>query len=167
MEFDQNLKCSAGLITKGKAEKMNFSASQKVCKELAERFGYLEVKSLEGQVEIRQLSSACWLLKGQITAEIIQACVVSGEAVPESLNFEMHERYLETLEDAEEIDPMGVDVELLIKGDIPVGEAISQALAVHANAWPRDEKAPILGPPDKLRDENHPFAKLSELKNLN
>jgi len=50
------------------------------------------------------------------------------------------------------------------KGFIPVGEAISQAVAVHATAWPRHDSAPILAPPPELKMENNPFEKLSELK---
>ena len=76
----------------------------------------------------------------------------------------MIERYLETFENIVEIDPMGVDVEVLNNGMIPVGEAVAQALAVHVTAWPRRADAPILAPPPELKEQNHPFAILSELK---
>ena len=164
MSFSLDLKLTASLITKDSPEKIVVSASEAVRSELAERFGYLDVKVLTGKLDVRRISSACWQIKGQFTAEIIQSCVVSGEPVEEHFQFDLIERYLETLENGEEIDPMGVDVELLDNGMIPVGEAVAQALAVHATAWPRSANAPILAPPPELKEQNHPFAKLSELK---
>ena len=83
--------------------------------------------------------------------------------VKRAIEHEM-DRQIEILENGEEIDPMGVDVEVLDNGMIPVGEAVAQALAVHATAWPRCADAPILAPPPELKEQNHPFAKLSELK---
>jgi hypothetical protein len=53
---------------------------------------------------------------------------------------------------------------MLENGMIPVGEAVAQALAVHAAPWPRHPDAPILAPPEEAKEENRPFAKLSELK---
>lgn len=164
MSFTLDFNITASLITKGSPERMKVSASEAVCAELAARFGYLGVESLKGQFEVRQISAACWQLKGRFSTRIIQACVVSAEPVAENFEFELLERFLETLENEEEIDPMGVDVELLDNGMIPVGEAVAQALAVHATAWPRHPDAPILAPPADAKDENHPFAKLSELK---
>ena len=164
MSFSPDLKLTASLITKDSPERMVITASEVVCTELAERFGYLEVKALTGKLDVRRISSACWQIRGSLTAEISQACVVSGEPVEERFQFDLVERYLETLENGEEIDPMGVDVELLDNGMIPVGEAVAQALAVHATAWPRRADAPILAPPPEVKEQNHPFAKLSELK---
>ena len=93
----------------------------------------------------------------------------SGEAVADNFEFELLERYLEAPENSkakihEEIDPMGVDVEMLENGMIPVGEAVAQACAVHAASWPRHPDAPILAPLEEVKEENRPFAKLSELK---
>ena len=164
MSFSLDLKLTASLITKDSPNRMVITASGAVCTELAERFGYLEVKALTGKLDVRRISSACWQIKGQFTAEITQSCVVSGEPVEERFLFDLIERYLETLENVEEIDPMGVDVEVLDNGMIPVGEAVAQVLAVHANAWPRRADAPILALPPQLKKQNHPFAKLSELK---
>ena len=164
MSFSLDMKLTASLITKDSPERMVITASEAVCTELAERFGYLAVKALTGKLDVRRISSACWQIKGQLTAEITQSCVVSGEPVEERFQFDLIERYLETLENGEEIDPMGVDVEVLDNGMIPVGEAVAQALAVHATAWPRSTDAPILAPPPDLKEQNHPFAKLSELK---
>ena len=163
-DFDPELRFTASLITKSTPEKLVITASDGVCAALAERFGYIAINALSGKIDIRRVSASCWQIKGVFSAEIIQSCVVSGDPVGEKFQFELLERYLETFEKVEEIDPMGVDVELLENGMIPVGEAISQALAINATAWPRHPDAPILAPPPELKEQNHPFAKLSELK---
>jgi len=163
-DFDPELRLAASLITKSTPEKLVITASDGVCAALAERFGYIAINALSGKIDIRRVSASCWQIKGVFSTEIIQSCVVSGDPVNEKFQFELLERYLETLENVEEIDPMGVDVELLENGMIPVGEAISQALAINATAWPRHPDAPILAPPPELKEQNHPFAKLSELK---
>jgi uncharacterized metal-binding protein YceD (DUF177 family) len=79
------------------------------------------------------------------------------------LSFDVLERFVPESEEIEEIDPTGVDVERLQDGHIPIGDAISQAIAICAPAYPRSKTAPILEEPEVLR-ENNPFAKLSELK---
>ena len=163
-DFDPELRLTASLIPKSTPEKLVITASDGVCAALAERFGYIAINALSGKIDIRRVSASCWQAKGVFSAEIIQSCVVSGDPVREKFQFELLERYLETLENVEEIDPMGVDVELLENGMIPVGEAVSQALAINATAWPRHPDAPILAPPPELKEQNHPFAKLSELK---
>ena len=163
-DFDPKLMLNASLIAKNTPEKLFITASDGVCAALAERFGYIAINALSGKIDIRRVSASCWQIKGVFSAEIIQSCVVSGDPVGEKFQFELLERYLETFEKVEEIDPMGVDVELLENGMIPVGEAISQALAINATAWPRHPDAPILAPPPELKEQNHPFAKLSELK---
>ena len=163
-DFAPELRLTASLITKSTPEKLVITASDGVCAALAERFGYIAINALSGKIDIRRVSASCWQIKGVFSAEIIQSCVVSGDPVGEKFQFELLERYLENLENVEEIDPMGVDVELLENGMIPVGEAISQALAINATAWPRHPDAPILAPPPELKEQNHPFAKLSELK---
>ena len=169
MHFTLDLKLSASMIVKDTPERIKINASEAVCSALAERFGYLGVNSLKGQIEVRLISASCWQLKGFFVAEILQACVVSGEAVADNFEFELLERYLEAPENSkakihEEIDPMGVDVEMLENGMIPVGEAVAQACAVHAASWPRHPDAPILAPLEEVKEENRPFAKLSELK---
>ena len=163
-DFDPKLMLNASLIAKNTPEKLVITASDGVCAALAERFGYIAINALSGKIDIRRVSASCWQIKGVFSAEIIQSCVVSGDPVNEKFQFELLERYLETFEKVEEIDPMGVDVELLENGMIPVGEAISQALAINATAWPRHPDTPILAPSPELKEQNHPFAKLSELK---
>ena len=77
---------------------------------------------------------------------------------------ELEERFVETLSDQTEIDAMEVDVDLLVNGEIPVGEGLCQWIGVCAPAWPRAENVPVLGEPGLENVKNNPFSRLSELK---
>ena len=71
---------------------------------------------------------------------------------------------MDKLSDQTEIDAMEVDVDLLVNGEIPVGESLCQWIGVYAPAWPRAENVSVLGEPKLSDAENHPFNRLSELK---
>lgn len=90
--------------------------------------------------------------------------MVSGQPVVSRLVIELEERFVRAFADQTEVDAMDVDVDLLVDGDIPVGESLSQWIGVCAPAWPRAADVPVLEEPEAAEPENHPFAKLSELK---
>src|SRR3546814_7135680 len=65
--------CSSDLLTANAAE----------CRALAKRFGILAVLRLEARLEIRPdpVLAGCYVVSGQVDAEVEQACVVSLEPV--------------------------------------------------------------------------------------
>ena len=77
---------------------------------------------------------------------------------------ELEERFVESFSDKTEIDAMEVNVDLLVNGEIPVGECVCQWIGVCAPAWPRAENVSVPGESELDDIENHPFARLSELK---
>ena len=100
------------MIAKSTPEKAGHHRLGRVCAALAERWIYRH-QCLVRQDRIKTNIGQLLADKGRLSAEIIQSCVVSGDPVGEKFQFELLERYLETFENVEEIDPMGVDVELL------------------------------------------------------
>ena len=131
---------------------------------LSERFAFIKVEDVMGKLALAQIADGCWELKGKINVAITQACVVSGQPVESTFMIELEERFVDSFSEHTEIDAMEVDVDLLVNGEIPVGECLCQWIGVCAPAWPRAENVPVLGG-SKLDDtENHPFARLSELK---
>ena len=132
--------------------------------QLCERFAFIKLEDVVGKLALAQIADGCWELKGEINIEITQACVVSGKPVESSFTIELEERFVDTLSDQTEIDAMEVDVDLLVNGEIPVGESLSQWIGICAPAWPRAENVPVLGESEYDRAKNHPFARLSELK---
>ena len=132
--------------------------------QLSERFAFIKLEDVMGKLALAQIADGCWELKGRINVKITQACVVSGQPVESTFTIELEERFVDTLSNQIEIDAMEVDVDLLVNGDIPVGESLCQWIGVCAPAWPRAESVPVLGEPELENTENHPFARLSELK---
>ena len=133
-------------------------------RQLSERFAFIKLEDVMGKLALAQIADGCWELKGKINVAITQACVVSGQPVESAFMIELEERFVDSFSDQTEIDAMEVDVDLLVNGEIPVGECLCQWIGVCAPAWPRSENFPVLDEPELDNTENHPFARLSELK---
>ena len=133
-------------------------------RQLSERFAFIELGAVMGKLALAQVADGCWELKGKINVAITQACVVSGQPVESTFMIELEERFVGSFSEQTEIDAMEVDVDLLVNGEIPVGECLCQWIGVCAPAWPRAENVPVLDEPEFDNTENHPFTRLSELK---
>ena len=131
---------------------------------LSERFAFIKLENVMGRLALAQIADGCWELKGKINVAIIQACVVSGQPVESTFMIKLEERFVNSFSNQTEIDAMEVDVDLLVNGEIPIGECLCQWIGVCAPAWPRAENVPVLGGLELDNSENHPFARLSELK---
>lgn len=130
---------------------------------LAERFGFTAVASLDVRLEIARVGPDAWDVKGRLQAQIVQPCIVTGDPVPETVDFAIEERYVRAADEDDEIVVGLEDSEPLVDGCIEVGEMVAQSLALAANAWPRTADAP-----DEFKagnvEEAHPFASLGSLK---
>ena len=130
---------------------------------LATRFGFTAVASLDVGLEIARVGPDAWDVKGRLQAEIVQPCIVTGDPVPETVDFAIEERYVRAADEDDEIVVGLEDSEPLVDGCIEVGEMVAQSLALAANAWPRTADAP-----DEFKagnvEEAHPFASLGSLK---
>ena len=130
---------------------------------LAERFGFLSVNSLVADLRVKRAAKGAWDVRGKMQAEIEQACVVTGEPVSESVDFDIEERYVLAAVPEDEIVVDLDDAEPLVNGCIDLGEMVSQMLALSVSAWPRSEGAPETFQAGE-EDRTHPFASLSSLK---
>lgn len=130
---------------------------------LADRFGFTAVASLDVRLEIARVGPDAWDVKGRLQAQIVQPCIVTGDPVPETVDFAIEERYVRAADEDDEIVVGLEDSEPLVDGCIEVGEMVAQSLALAANAWPRTADAP-----DEFKagnvEEAHPFASLGSLK---
>ena len=159
-----DLRVPAQTVVTGQPIQLDVCFNEDERRSLCERFSFIELVGPEGKLTLRQLADGCWALKGRLEGEVTQACVVSGKPVVSPLVVELEERFVKAFSDQTEVDAMDVDVDLLVDGDIPVGESLSQWIGVCAPAWPRALDVPVLEEPEPAEPENHPFAKLSELK---
>lgn len=130
---------------------------------LADRFGFTAVASLDVRLEIARVGPDAWDVKGRLQAQIVQPCIVTGDPVPETVDFAIEERYVRAADEDDEIVVGLDDSEPLVDGCIELGELVAQSLALAANAWPRTADAP-----DEFKagnvEEAHPFASLGSLK---
>jgi len=135
-------------------------------RDVAERFGWVSVDNLTAELRIRKVARNCWDIDGQMTAQIIQSCVVTGESVAESIDFHIEERYVRTADQPDEVE-VGLDgAEPLKNGAIDIGELVVQSLGLAATPWPRSATAPdSYSVGDQKLD--HPFKGLSLLKRQN
>jgi len=163
-DFSLDLCLAADSVGQKGAAAFSFCLDDGACADLAARFRFLSVDNMQGVIKISRIAADCWQLDAEITAHIVQECGITGDAVPEALSYTVCERYVDGLEDVQEVDPMGADTEVLEGGFIPVGEAIAQSLALNAAAWPRHPDAPQPVPDEGHARTIRPFAKLSELK---
>ena len=154
----------ANVIARGSFVHFDICLKETERRQLSERFSFIKLEDVTGKLTLAQIADECWELKGKINVAITQACVVSGQPVESTFMIELEERFVDLFSDQTEIDAMEVDVDLLVNGEIPVGECLSQWIGVCAPAWPRAENFPVLGEPELDNTENHPFARLSELK---
>ena len=130
---------------------------------LADRFGFIEIRNLEISVEIVRVGPDAWDVKGRLQAQLLQPCIVTGDPVPETVDFALEERYVRATNEDDEVVVGLEDSEPLVDGCIELGELVAQSLALAANAWPR-----TVGAPDEFKagdvDVVHPFASLGNLK---
>ncbi|WP_282609149.1 DUF177 domain-containing protein [Pelagibius sp. Alg239-R121] len=119
-----------------------FSADETECAALAARFGVTALRNVLATVVLRRKARGdLVVLEGDLTAEVEQPCVVTLEAVNESVNESFVLRF--TLDSAKAeldvtIDPEADDPpEAVGPEGIDVGEVIAQQLSVAINPYPR------------------------------
>ncbi len=88
---------------------------------LAERFGFLSVGELAADLRIKRAAKGAWDVRGRLQAEIVQACVVTGAPVSESVDFDIEERYVLAAVPEDEIVVDLDDAEPLVNGCIDIG----------------------------------------------
>lgn len=151
---------------------------EKQLSDLAKRFKLVALNSFSAAVSVYsdRKDKTIWI-KGTITAELVQQCVVTLGDVPEKLD-ESFELMLVSPEMAEQLDedevyldPEAPDYDAFEGATVPVGDMVAQTLAVLMNPYPKQEGAEIKVPNGKgvsinedLEEKPNPFAVLSKLR---
>ena len=153
-------------LDQGRPLTLDLRAESQDCAALAERFGWMEVRSLEASLEIKPVAGSAYEITGVIGAEIVQRCRVTGNSVPEMVAVDVRERFVVApdKDGVAEIDPMAVSVEVIEGGVIPVGEMVAQLVGLEAAAWPKDPEAAGFAALDRAPEPARPLASLAEWK---
>jgi len=130
------------------------------CRALAGRFRLQAVHSLRATVRLSRLrghQAGMVQVKGTLTAEVVQTCVVTLEPVPESVTESFSALFSpDAAEDDQEmvLDPAALDEDLpepLIDGVIDIGELTAQHLSLALDPYPRAPGVEFTGYDDDER----------------
>ncbi len=142
---------------------IKWQATAAECKELAQRLKVQQVRHF--CVQITAKNADLITIKGHITAEVIQACVVTGAPVGQMIDDTFEEFFCEKSKHKNEIDiDMDTpDVTPVEGGKIDLGELATQYLILGLDPYPRQKEATFS---DKVEDDSrpNPFSVLKKLK---
>lgn len=140
---------------------------------LARRFGLLALDRLEAAVAVARRDEEI-VLQGTLNAEVSQACIASGAAVPAALIVPFEIRFRPQPESGRpeeevELDEGEMDVVFYDRGEIDIGEAVAETLSLNLDPWPRAPEADAVLRAAGVKREGEeekesPFAALSALK---
>lgn len=134
------------------------------CAALARRFGLLALDRLEAQLRLVRLPGGLLRLSGTLSADVVQACVVTLEPVRARIGEEFTLAYRAGAADGEKAVVLSGAEELVepLPGSIlDIGEAVAQQLSLALDPYPRAPGAAAEVPGDSLAS---PFAALAKWK---
>ncbi|OWK31806.1 YceD family protein [Sphingomonas mucosissima] len=109
---------------------------------LAERFGLLSIERLTGSFVLHR-ESAGISVTGRVTAAATQACSISGEPLPATVNEDARLRFVDDLGGGEEVELDDADIDVLpLEGAaIDLGEVAAETLVLSLDPFPRGPNA--------------------------
>ncbi|HET6158179.1 MAG TPA: DUF177 domain-containing protein [Dongiaceae bacterium] len=142
---------------------------------LAERFGLLSLDNLTASFTLKRARKDLVRVKGRVSAELVQACVVTLDPVPARIDERFEVDFLEGVQPA--VDDIELDVEgaeapePALDGWIDLGELAAEQLGLAIDPYPRKPDAEV---PAEWKSEAstepalvvrpNPFAALEKLK---
>lgn len=176
-EFSRRLRLDR--LASGAVEE-TLSATEEECAALAARFRIPAVNRLEGRLRVRRPSSRGPIVRieGELSAEVVQTCVVTLEPVTQRVAESFVHLFTEAAgpPQREVVVPVGEEEdtpEPLEGGVIDLGEVLAEQLALALDPYPRAPDAVFAGASfgadeaheeEDERAEESPFAALDRLK---
>jgi uncharacterized metal-binding protein YceD (DUF177 family) len=158
-------------ITPDKTRSETITATEEECTALAERFGLRQLSNLKADLTIRRvLGGATVQVKGRLTADLVQACVVTLRDVPARIDAPFETFFAEEKKNARDIDFTAEDeedaAEIIENGMIDMGEAVAQYLSLELDPYPRAPGVKLPSQSEQTGDDKkpNPFAALGVLK---
>jgi Large ribosomal RNA subunit accumulation protein YceD len=134
---------------------------------LARRFDLLALERLEAEVRLERLAGGLLRLSAALKAEVVQACVVTLEPLPDSIDEPFTVLYRAGAEAGDSTVVLSGAAELVepLTGDIlDIGEAVAQQLSLALDPYPRAPDAAAAAPAPR---QASPFAPLAKWKEKN
>ena len=154
---------SVDQFSSGRARRFHVQPTVAEIAELVSRFDFVMINYLRAEVTIRKVARDCWDVSGNLSAKVVQRCVITDDPVPELVDFTIEERYVQHADglDGVEVDLNGA--EPLVDGEIDIGEMVAQTLGIAVTPWPKSRRSAENLIEEAISDE-HPFAGLAALK---
>ena len=154
---------SVDLFLLGKAQRFDVQPSAAEITELVSRFNFVSIDDMRAEVIIRKVARDCWDVAGNLSAKVVQRCVITQEPVLELVDFTIEERYVRQSVEIDGVEVALNGAEPLVGGEIDIGEMVAQTLGIAVTPWPKS-----LVYAENLIEENildeHPFAGLAALR---
>ena len=151
------------------------TASEKERADLAQRFGLLSLDLMVAQFVLKRVRRDLVRVKGHVTAELTQACVITLDPVPARIDERFEVDFLEGVPAPEtdlELDAEAADApEAAPDGWIDLGELAAEQLGLALDPYPRKAGAAVpaewVAEPaaePAAAERPNPFAQLEKLK---
>jgi len=139
---------------------------------LARRFGILAVDTLTARIRLKAIAGGTMVrLHGSLSADVVQACVVTLEPVPAHIEEDFELTFGEAeAEDGGEIELSMDDSDPpdpIVNGTVDVGEAVAEHLALALDPFPRKAGATVPASAQAelpAEEKPNPFAVLAQLR---
>ena len=161
-----------------KGLRVQIEADQRELTDLAKNHGLLSVNLLKGDLHVSPWKKRGVRVKGKLFADVIQACVVTLEPVPDHIDEEVEAVFIpddsrltkyEHIDDTGElfVDAEGPDTPEVFHGDeIDLGAFLEEFFELSLNPYPRKPgvEANLTIEDNTDEDQQSPFAILEQLK---
>lgn len=164
-EFSHELKISE---LGGQTRSIHLSADEAQRAALAQRFDLAALDKLDADLTMTTEGSAIFAM-GQLTAQLAQICVATGEPVPADISEPIVIRFIPEprVEDEAEFELAADDCDVMFHDGqiIDIGEAVAQSLGLALDPYPRSPHADDLlkAAGVKGEDEAGPFGILANI----
>lgn len=165
-EFSRPIAIEGIIPDKIRTEKIE--ASEDECAALATRFAIREISDFKAEIYIRRVAGGEVVkVEGKLSADVVQACVVSLQDVHEHVEASFETFFTEDKNlAADEEDENDDAPEMAENGIIDLGEVAAQYLALELNPYPRAPGVSLAAQMAEigLAAKPNPFAVLEALK---
>ncbi|MDX2028313.1 MAG: DUF177 domain-containing protein [Alphaproteobacteria bacterium] len=164
-EFSRSLAVEK-IPSSGMIEKLE--ADEQERRRVAGRFGLVEVKKLQAQLDIQHARAGqAVAVTGRLVADIVQKCVVTLEPLATHVEHDIDVLYEATAEsetggELAHMEPDESETEPLVNGIIDLGELVTQNLGVAIDPYPRKPGVVFAETSASTAISSGPFAKLAE-----
>ena len=118
------------------------TANDAECAALAKRFDLISVDRLEATFAVRR-DAAGIVARGTVSAAVVQACSVTDDPLPVTVEEPIALRFVDHEPDSEEIelDPDALDTMVFDGAAVDLGEAVAETMALSLDPFPRGPNA--------------------------